>query len=206
MEEIKMLKLKEIKEFKNHPFKVIRNAELDELMKSIEKDGVIVSLLARPNPNGEGYELVSGHRRKLACSELGIEEVPVIVREFNDNQTVIAMVDSNLHREKILPSEKAFAYKMKLDAMNKQGHRTDLSSGQVVQKSNNPLLRIYYLEVNQDEEQIRLVNKVQPYSSRKELSKQVGESEKQIQRYIRLTNLIPQILKMVDDEKVAFTI
>ena len=98
MEEIKMLKLKEIKEFKNHPFKVIRNAELDELMKSIEKDGVIVSLLARPNPNGEGYELVSGHRRKLACSELGIEEVPVIVREFNDNQTVIAMVDSNLHR------------------------------------------------------------------------------------------------------------
>ena len=90
--------------------------------------------------------------------------------------------------------------------MNKQGHRTDLSSGQVVQKSNNPSLRIYYLEVNQDEEQIRLVNKVQPYSSRKELSKQVGESEKQIQRYIRLTNLIPQILKMVDDEKVAFTI
>jgi ParB family chromosome partitioning protein len=206
MEEIKMLKLKELKEFKNHPFKVIRNAELDELMESIEKDGVIVPLLARPNPNGEGYELISGHRRKLACSELGMEEVPVVVRELNDDQAVIAMVDSNLHRERILPSEKAFAYKMKLDAMNKQGFRTDLASGQVVQKLNNPSLRVHHLEINQDEEQIKLVNKVEPYSSRKELSKQVGESEKQIQRYIRLTNLIPQILKMVDDEKIAFTI
>lgn len=206
MEEIKMLKLKELKEFKNHPFKVIRNAELDELMESIEKDGVIVPLLARPNPYGEGYELISGHRRKLACSELGMKEVPVVVRELNDNQAVIAMVDSNLQREKILPSEKAFAYKMKLDAMNKQGFRTDLASGQLVQKLNNPLLRVHHLEINQDEEQIKLINKVKPYSSRKELSKQVGESEKQIQRYIRLTNLIPQILKMVDDEKIAFTI
>jgi ParB family chromosome partitioning protein len=207
MEKIKKLKLEELKEFKNHPFKVIRNTELDELMESIEKDGVIVPLLARPNPNGEGYELISGHRRKLACSELGMKEVPVVVRDLNDNQAVIAMVDSNLHREKILPSEKAFAYKMKLDAMNKQGYRADLTSGQLDQKLNNSLLRVYQLEISQDEEnQIMLSNKGEHYLSRKELSKQVGESEKQIQRYIRLTNLIPQILKMVDEEIIAFTI
>ena len=176
MEEIKMLKLKEIKEFKNHPFKVIRNAELDELMKSIEKDGVIVSLLARPNPNGEGYELVSGHRRKLACSELGIEEVPVIVREFNDNQTVIAMVDSNLHREKILPSEKAFAYKLKLEALKHQGRRTDLTSDPMGPK----------------------------FRSNEKLAEQSPDGITQIKRYIRLTQLIPALLNKVDDNKLAF--
>lgn len=143
---------------------------------------MIVPLLARPNPYGDGYEVIAGHRRKAACSWAGLTKVPVVVRNLDDNQAVIAMVDSNLQRENIRPSEKAYAYKMKLEAMNRQGQRAESTSVQV-----NPKL----------EEGIR---------SNKLLAKQVGESVAQIKRYIRLTNLIPKILDMVDEGKIAFTI
>ncbi|WP_310603697.1 ParB/RepB/Spo0J family partition protein [Anaerosporobacter sp.] len=141
VDEIKSLKLNELVNFKDHPFKVETNTELFELMQSIEKDGVLVPLLARPNPDGEGYELISGHRRKAACEWAGVTEVPVIVRNLDDCQAVIAMVDSNLQREHIKPSEKAFAYQMKLEAIKQQGKRRDLTSSQVVTKlDENPTL------------------------------------------------------------------
>ena len=182
MDEIKLLNLNQLHDFANHPFKVEENTELCELMRSIETEGVLVPLLARPNPNGEGYELISGHRRKAACAWAGVTDVPVVVRDLDDNQAVITMVDSNLQREHIKPSEKAYAYKMKLDAMNRQGQRTDITSAQVEPKSG-------LLE-----------------RSNELLAKQVGESVAQIKRYVRLTNLIPKILDMVDDGKIAFTI
>lgn len=182
MDKIIMVNLNELHDFKNHPFKVEENAELFELTRSIEQEGVIVPLLARPNPYGDGYEVIAGHRRKAACSWAGLTKVPVVVRNLDDNQAVIAMVDSNLQRENIRPSEKAYAYKMKLEAMNRQGQRAESTSVQV-----NPKL----------EEGIR---------SNKLLAKQVGESVAQIKRYIRLTNLIPKILDMVDEGKIAFTI
>lgn len=182
MDEIKLLNLNQLHDFANHPFKVEENTELCELMRSIEIEGVLVPLLARPNPNGEGYELISGHRRKAACAWAGVTDVPVVVRDLDDNQAVITMVDSNLQREHIKPSEKAYAYKMKLEAMNRQGQRTDITSAQVEPKSG-------LLE-----------------RSNELLAKQVGESVAQIKRYVRLTNLIPKILDMVDDGKIAFTI
>ena len=182
MDEIKLLNLNQLHDFANHPFKVEENTELCELMRSIETEGVLVPLLARPNPNGEGYELISGHRRKAACAWAGVTDVPVVVRDLDDNQAVITMVDSNLQREHIKPSEKAYAYKMKLEAMNRQGQRTDITSAQVEPKS-------CLLE-----------------RSNELLAKQVGESVAQIKRYVRLTNLIPKILDMVDDGKIAFTI
>ena len=182
MDEIKLLNLNQLHDFANHPFKVEENTELCELMRSIETEGVLVPLLARPNPNGEGYELISGHRRKAACAWAGVTDVPVVVRDLDDNQAVITMVDSNLQREHIKPSEKAYAYKMKLEAMNRQGQRTDITSAQVEPKSG-------LLE-----------------RSNELLAKQVGESVAQIKRYVRLTNLIPKILDMVDDGEIAFTI
>ena len=182
MDEIKLLNLNQLHDFANHPFKVEENTELCELMRSIETEGVLFPLLARPNPNGEGYELISGHRRKAACAWAGVTDVPVVVRDLDDNQAVITMVDSNLQREHIKPSEKAYAYKMKLEAMNRQGQRTDITSAQVEPKSG-------LLE-----------------RSNELLAKQVGESVAQIKRYVRLTNLIPKILDMVDDGKIAFTI
>ena len=182
MDEIKLLNLNQLHDFANHPFKVEENTELCELMRSIETEGVLVPLLARPNPNGEGYELISGHRRKAACAWAGVTDVQVVVRDLDDNQAVITMVDSNLQREHIKPSEKAYAYKMKLEAMNRQGQRTDITSAQVEPKSG-------LLE-----------------RSNELLAKQVGESVAQIKRYVRLTNLIPKILDMVDDGKIAFTI
>ena len=182
MDEIKLLNLNQLHDFANHPFKVEENTELCELMRSIETEGVLVPLLARPNPNGEGYELISGHRRKAACAWAGVTDVPVVVRDLDDNQAVITMVDSNLQREHIKPSEKAYAYKMKLEAMNRQGQRTDITSAQVEPKSG-------LLE-----------------RSNELLAKQVGESVAQIKRYVRLTNLIPKILDMLDDGKIAFTI
>ncbi|WP_228370443.1 ParB/RepB/Spo0J family partition protein [Gottschalkia acidurici] len=121
VDKIKNLRLNQLVNFKDHPFKVETNTELFELMQSIEKDGVLVPLLARPNPNGEGYELISGHRRKAACEWTGVTEVPVIIRELDNCQAAIAKVDSNLQRENIRPSEKAFAYRMKLEAIEQQG-------------------------------------------------------------------------------------
>ena len=148
-------------------------------MKSIEDEGVLVPLLIRPNPDGEGYEVIAGHRRKAAALWAGLTEVPVVIRELDDNQAIVAMVDSNLQRENLKPSEKAYAYRMKLEAMNRQGRKTDITSAQVGPK---------------------------PERSNELLAKQVGESVAQIKRYIRLTYLIPKILQMVDEEKMAFTI
>ena len=166
---VEKLPISELTPFKNHPFKVKNDAEMAELMKSIADAGVLSPALARPKEGG-GYELISGHRRLAACKALGMDTMPVIVRKLTDEEAVITMVDSNLQREHILPSEKAFAYKMKLDALKHQGK----SSGQLGQKW-----------------------------SRDELSD--TDSGRQIQRYIRLTNLIPEILQMVDDARIALT-
>ena len=166
---VEELPLTELTPFKDHPFKVKNDAEMAELMKSIADTGVLSPALARPNEGG-GYELISGHRRLAACKALGMDTMPVIIRKLTDEEAVITMVDSNLQREHILPSEKAFAYKMKLDALKHQGK----SSGQLGQKW-----------------------------SRDELSD--TDSGRQIQRYIRLTNLIPEILQMVDDGRIALT-
>ena len=178
-------------------------------MQSIEKEGVLVPLLARPNLAGEGYELIAGHRRKAASKWAGVDKVPVMVAELDDNQAVIAMVDSNLQREHIKPSEKAFAYRMRLEAMKQQGKRTDLTSCQVGKKTENSTVELAEVETYMAENGewgIRNMEKSGKIDSNKELAKQVGESQRQINRYIRLTYLIPQILDMVDEEKIAFTV
>lgn len=171
LERVKNIPLDELHPFKNHPFKILNNDEMERMIESIRKVGTITPALARPLPDG-GYELISGHRRLAACQVLGIETMPVIVREMSDDEAVIAMVDANLQRETILPSEKAFAYKMKLEAIKHQG----VTSRQVGEK---------LLSVTQ-------------------VSKDSDDSERQIQRYIRLTYLIPELLSMVDDNKIAF--
>ena len=157
--------------FKNHPFKVQEGEELDRLMESIEKSGVLVPVLVRPAADGN-YEMISGHRRMAACKALGIKELPAVVRDLSNEEAVIAMVDANLQRDHILPSEKAFAYKMKMDAMKRQGQRTDLTSGQV-----GPKLTADVVADN--------------------------ESGRQVKRYIRLTNLIPELLDLVDHGDIA---
>ena len=169
---VEELPLTELTPFKDHPFKVKNDAEMAELMKSIAGAGVLSPALARPREGG-GYELISGHRRLAACKALGMDTMPVIVRKLTDEEAVITMVDSNLQREHILPSEKAFAYKMKLEAMKHQGRRT---SDQLGQKF-----------------------------SVEQIADDSPDSKTQIQRYIRLTNLIPEILQMVDDGKIALT-
>lgn len=169
---VEELPLTELTPFKNHPFKVKNDAEMAELMKSIADAGVLSPALARPKEGG-GYELISGHRRLAACKALGMDTMPVIVRKLTDEEAVITMVDSNLQREHILPSEKAFAYKMKLEAMKHQGRRT---SDQLGQKF-----------------------------SVEQIADDSPDSKTQIQRYIRLTNLIPEILQMVDDGRIALT-
>ena len=161
--------------FRNHPFKVKEDEEMAQLMRSIADAGVLSPALARPLPDG-GYELISGHRRLAACKALGMDAMPVIVRDLTDEEAVITMVDSNLQRTTILPSEKAFSYKMRLEAMNRQGQRTDLTSVPVAQKS----------------------------TSRELLGKEVGESQDQVRRYIRLTELIPELLDLVDEGRIAF--
>ena len=160
--------------FAKHPYRVREDAAMDELTESIRVHGILSPLLARPK--GEGYELVSGHRRRLAAQKLGLSTVPVLVREMTDDEAVILMVDSNLQRENLLPSEKAFAYKMKLEAMNRQGRRTDLTSTTVVPK----------------------------FRSNEVIGKESGESRETVRRYIRLTNLVPPLLQMVDDGRIAF--
>lgn len=171
LERVKDIPLCELHPFKDHPFKIQNNEEMKHLIESIKKFGTITPALARPLPEG-GYELISGHRRLAACQVLGMETMPVIIREMTDDEAVIAMVDANLQRETILPSEKAFAYKMKLDALSHQG----ITSRQVGEK---------LLSVTQ-------------------ISKDNNESERQIHRYIRLTHLIPELLSMVDENKIAF--
>ncbi|RKI39520.1 ParB/RepB/Spo0J family partition protein [bacterium D16-51] len=205
---IQYLSLDQLVDFKNHPFKVEMNTELFELMQSIEKEGVLVPLLARPNLAGEGYELIAGHRRKAAGKWAGVGKVPVMVVELDDNQAVIAMVDSNLQREHIKPSEKAFAYRMRLEAMKQQGRRTDLTLSQVGTKSkDNPTLSVAKVVAGYDElGEWKLQNDSVKMRTDEMLARQVGESRNQIARYIRLTYLIPKILDMVDEGIIAFTV
>ena len=176
-EEIKPVPISELKPFEQQPFKVLLDESMDELVDSIKQSGVLTPVIARPHKDG-GYEILSGHRRVKACELAGITEIPVVVKNLDDDTATILLVDSNLQREHILPSEKAFAYQMKLEAMKRQGARTDLTSAQIGQK---------------------LENKV----SKDILAEQVGESRNQIHRYIRLTNLIDPILQMVDDNQIA---
>ena len=171
LERVQNIPLNELHPFKNHPFKILNNEEMERMIESIRKVGAITPALARPLPDG-GYELISGHRRLAACQVLGLETMPVIVREMSDDEAVIAMVDANLQRETILPSEKAFAYKMKLDAIKHQGK----ASVQVAEK-------LLSVEIVADD---------------------AGESKDQVRRYIRLTYLIPELLSMVDENKIAF--
>lgn len=174
-EKVMDIPLSELHSFKNHPFKVVDDNEMQDLAESIRQYGVLVPALARPDPDG-GYELIAGHRRKYASELAGLETMPVIVRDLDDDEATIIMVDSNLQREELLPSERAFAYKLKLEAIKHQGARTDLTSGQVGQK-------LTAVDV---------------------IAQNVGESRKQIQRYIRLTELLPELLNMVDEKKIAF--
>lgn len=171
LERVKDIPLTELHPFKDHPFKIQNDDEMKRLIESIQKFGTLTPALARPLPEG-GYELISGHRRLAACQVLGIETMPVIVRDMSDDEAVIAMVDANLQREHILPSEKAFAYKMKLDAIKHQGK----ASVQVAEK----LLSV------------------------EKVADDAGESKDQVRRYIRLTYLIPELLSMVDENKIAF--
>jgi len=163
-----------IDDFAEHPFQVRDDEDMERLVQSIENNGVLTPVILRKN--GERYELIAGHRRKRACLRLGIQNIPAIVRELSRDEAVVEMVDSNLQREHILPSEKAYAYKMKMDAMKRQGQRTDLTSCPLVTKLN----------------------------SAGEIAEQGNESERQVFRYIRLTELIPELLTMVDDERIAF--
>jgi len=209
------VKINELHDFKGHPFRVEHDMQLFELSKSIEEKGVLVPLIVRPNPDGEGYEIIAGHRRKAACEWAGVDTVPVLVMQMDDAEAIIAMVDSNLQREHIRPSEKAFAYKMKMEAMKQQGKRNDLlqedgTLSPVGTKLENPTLELNQLVCSYDDLgkwQIgsQQLEKEQPRVRADEmLARQIGESRNQIARYIRLTNLIPKILDMVDEEKLAF--
>lgn len=207
--DIRMIPLADLHDFKEHPFKVEKDMALFELMQSIEKEGVIVPALARPRKEGDGFELIAGHRRKAASQWAGLTKMPVVIRDLDDEQAVIAMVDSNLQREHLKPSEKAFAYKMKLEAMKRQGVRTDLTSDQVGPKWDKQTLARHEVCSDYDEKgNWQLIQKKGSSNMRSNelLARQVGESANQIKRYIRLTNLIPKILDMVDDSKIAFTV
>lgn len=176
LEKIREIPLDQLVPFKDHPFKVIDDESMMDTVQSIREHGILLPLIARPMPDGK-YEIVSGHRRSHAGKLAGMETAPVIVRELDDDAAVILMVDSNLQRENILPSERAFAFKMKLEAIKHQGQRADLTSGQVGQKLKWSVATV---------------------------ANQSGDSIKQVQRYIRLTELLPELLDLVDDRKLAF--
>ena len=178
LEKVVTLNPADISDFPHHPFKVRQDEAMTEMVDSVKQYGVLVPALVRPKADG-GYEMVAGHRRKCAATLAGITEMPCIVRNLTDDEATIIMVDSNLQRETILPSEKAFAYKMKLEAMKRQGQRTDLTSSP-------------------------LDNKLSGTTSAQQLSQKSGDSQPQIYRFIRLTELIPPVLQMVDDGKIAF--
>ena len=175
-EQVQQIPIGELFPFKNHPFKVLDDESMQRTVESVEQYGVLSPLIARPRPEG-GYEIISGHRRQHAAQLAGLDALPVIVRQMDDDASVLLMVDSNLQRENILPSERAFAYKMKLEAIKNQGARSDLTSGQIVQKSKLSIERV---------------------------AEDAGEGYKTVQRFIRLTNLIPELLDMVDEKKIAF--
>ena len=174
-EQVQQIPIGELFPFKNHPFKVLDDESMQRTVESVEQYGVLSPLIARPRPEG-GYEIISGHRRQHAAQLAGLETLPVIVRQMDDDAAVLLMVASNLQRENILPSERAFAYKMKLEALKNQGARSDLTSSQIGTK-------------------LRADEKV---------AQDLGESRNQIQRFIRLTNLVPELLDMVDEKKISF--
>ncbi len=209
------VKISELHEFKGHPFRVEHDMQLFELSRSIEEKGVLVPLIVRTNPDGEGYEIIACHRRKAACEWAGVDTVPVMVMQMDDVEATIAMIDSNLQREHIKPSEKAFAYKMKLEAMKQQGKQNDLlredgTLSPVGTKLENPTLELNqfvcsYDDLGKWQLGSQQLEKEQPRVRIDEmLARQIGESRNQIARYIRLTKLIPKILDMVDEEKLAF--
>ena len=175
-EQVQQIPIDALHPFTNHPFKVLDDEAMTRTVESIAQYGVLAPLIARPRPDVDGYEIISGHRRQYAAKLAGLDTLPVIVRQMSDDAAVILMVDSNLQREHILPSERAFAYKMKLEALKNQGARSDLTSDQVGQK-------LWSVE---------------------QVASDVGESKTQIQRFIRLTSLIPELLDMVDEKKIAF--
>lgn len=175
----KTVNINELYEFKDNPYKVKDNEEMQNLIESIKKYGIIEPLIVRKREKG-GYEIISGHRRKYACEKAGIEQVPVLIRDMDKNLAIITVVDSNLQRQDILPSEKAFAFKMKLDAEKHQGQRKDLTSDQNGQK-------------------------LKSKTTREKIAEELGESSTNIQRYIRLTELIPELLQLVDDNKIAIS-
>ncbi|MFR4466025.1 MAG: ParB/RepB/Spo0J family partition protein [Faecalibacterium prausnitzii] len=173
-EQVQQIPIGELFPFKNHPFKVLDDESMQRTVESVEQYGVLSPLIARPRPEG-GYEIISGHRRQHAAQLAGLDTLPVIVRQMDDDAAVLLMVDSNLQRENILPSERAFAYKMKLEALKNQGARSDLTSAQVA-----------------------------PKLSTEKIGEEVGMSKDNVKRYIRLTNLVPELLDMVDEKKIAF--
>ena len=175
-EQVQQIPIDALHPFTNHPFKVLDDEAMTRTVESIAQYGVLAPLIARPRPDGDGYEIISGHRRQYAAKLAGLETLPVIVRQMSDDAAVILMVDSNLQREHILPSERAFAYKMKLDAIKNQGARLDLTSSQVGMK-------LQALDI---------------------VGQEAGDSRNQVHRFIRLTNLIPELLDMVDEKKIAF--
>ncbi len=177
-EQVQQIPIGELFPFKNHPFKVLDDESMQRTVESVEQYGVLSPLIARPRPEG-GYEIISGHRRQHAAQLAGLDALPVIVRQMDDDAAVLLMVDSNLQRENILPSERAFAYKMKLEALKNQGARSDLTCGQIGHKLNGAKAR----DIVADES---------------------GDNARNVQRFIRLTNLVPELLDMVDEKKISF--
>ena len=175
-EQIQQLPVDELHPFVNHPFKVQDDEAMAETVESISQRGILSPLIARPRPDGDGYEIISGHRRQYAAKKAGLDTVPVIVRNMTDDDAIILLVDSNIQRENILPSERAFAFKMKMDAIKRQGARSDLTSAQVA-----------------------------PKLSSEKIGEDSGMSKDTVKRYIRLTNLTPKLLELVDDKKISFT-
>ena len=175
-EQVQQIPIDDLHPFTNHPFKVLDDEAMTRTVESIAQYGVLAPLIARPRPDGDGYEIISGHRRQYAAKLAGLDTLPVIVRQMSDDAAVILMVDSNLQREHILPSERAFAYKMKLEALKNQGARSDLTSCQFGTK----------------------------FRADESLAEDSGESARNVQRFIRLTNLIPELLDMVDEKKISF--
>ena len=175
-EQVQQIPIDELHPFTNHPFKVVDDEAMTRTVESIAQFGVLAPLIARPRPDGDGYEIISGHRRQFAAKMAGLETLPVIVRDMDDDAATILMVDSNLQREHISPSERAFAYKMKLDALKNQGARSDLTSSQVGMK-------LQALDI---------------------VGQEAGDSRNQVHRFIRLTNLIPELLDLVDEKKISF--
>ena len=175
-EQVQQIPIDELHPFTNHPFKVLDDEAMTRTVESIAQYGVLAPLIARPRPDGDGYEIISGHRRQYAAKLAGLDTVPVIVRNMTDDDAIILLVDSNIQRENILPSERAFAFKMKMDAIKRQGARSDLTSAQVA-----------------------------PKLSSEKIGEDSGMSKDTVKRYIRLTNLTPKLLELVDDKKISFT-